>query len=199
VAALAADAAGAADELAARLPLAGDATRLLDLGGGHGLYAAALCRRHAALRATVLDLPEAIAEARRHVAASGVEDRIELAAGDLRTAAWDAEPWDAILLLDVTPHLTDADNARLLERAAAALRPGGLLCVSQPAWDAGAGPSRQLAAVSELLFFLTSGRRPPEPARLWAWLTRAGLAPIRRLALAASPRSLVLVGRARPL
>jgi len=50
--------------VARRTPVPDGATELLDIGGSHGYYSVAICRRHEALRATVLDLPEAVQHAR---------------------------------------------------------------------------------------------------------------------------------------
>ncbi len=58
-------------------------TRLVDLGGATGHLAVAACRRYTALRAVVYDLPEVVPPARELVGASGVADRVEVAAGDL--------------------------------------------------------------------------------------------------------------------
>jgi hypothetical protein len=52
-----------AAEAVRRLPVPRGATDLLDIGGSHGYYSVALCRRHEGLRAVVLDLPEAIEHA----------------------------------------------------------------------------------------------------------------------------------------
>lgn len=52
-----------APELARRLPVPKTARALLDIGGSHGYYSVALCRRHTNLRAVVLDLPEAVTAA----------------------------------------------------------------------------------------------------------------------------------------
>ena len=48
-----------ATELARRVSLPTRARAMLDIGGSHGYYAVAFCRRHPRLRATVLERPEA--------------------------------------------------------------------------------------------------------------------------------------------
>ena len=53
-------AANPAVELAKRMPVPQGATRLLDIGGSHGLYSTELCKRHPALVATILELPGAV-------------------------------------------------------------------------------------------------------------------------------------------
>src|SRR5262249_20401664 len=51
--------------------------RLLDLGCGPGTYSLAIVERNPEVRATLLDLPGPIAEARRLAAARKMEDRLE--------------------------------------------------------------------------------------------------------------------------
>ncbi|MDQ3319126.1 MAG: hypothetical protein M3515_02555 [Actinomycetota bacterium] len=49
-----------AGEAARRLPIPKGARNMLDIGGSHGYYSVALCRRHERMNAVVLDLPEAV-------------------------------------------------------------------------------------------------------------------------------------------
>jgi Dimerisation domain/O-methyltransferase domain len=49
-----------AAEVARRVPVPKGARQMLDIGGSHGYYSVALCRRHPGLRSVVLDLPQAI-------------------------------------------------------------------------------------------------------------------------------------------
>jgi hypothetical protein len=50
-------------EATKRMPVPDGAQKMLDIGGSHGYYSVALCRRHEGLRAVVLDLPEAVKQA----------------------------------------------------------------------------------------------------------------------------------------
>ena len=52
-----------AGEVAKRLPVPAGATSMLDIGGSHGYYSVCACRRYEGLRATILDLPQAIEHA----------------------------------------------------------------------------------------------------------------------------------------
>ena len=62
-----------AAEVALRMPLPKHPTRMLDVGGSHGYYSVALCRKHPGLRSVVLDLPEAIEHAAPILAREGME------------------------------------------------------------------------------------------------------------------------------
>jgi hypothetical protein len=85
---------------------------VVDVGGGNGTLLVALLQAHPDMRGVLLDLPHAIAEAKRRIADAGVEDRCEAIAGSffddvpaggdayvLRAILhdWDDEPATAIL------------------------------------------------------------------------------------------------------
>ena len=63
--------------------------RLVDVAGGHGGFAMAMCRRHPGLEATVLDLPPSAAVGRKIVAEQGFADRVDVSRGRrVRARAW---------------------------------------------------------------------------------------------------------------
>lgn len=70
--------------LVAGLPEFLSAKRLLDLGGGHGLYAIALCRKNPGLEATVFDLPPVV-DATSSFIARYAADRVSVMPGDFFT------------------------------------------------------------------------------------------------------------------
>ena len=130
----------------------------LDVAGGHGWYAAALCQRHPSLRATVIDLPGSVAVGREIMRETGMEDRVTHVEGDMFEADLGG-PHDVALrsLLQIPDHLTDEQTVALLRtRVRAALRPGGtvaILDMFQPDADQA---RRSSAAIFRLFFTLTS-------------------------------------------
>ncbi len=130
---------GAAREMASRLDLDG-ATRLLDVGGGSGAFAIALCQQAPALRATVLDLPSVVDVTRYYCGRTEVADRIDLLAGDAVHTAWPPGQ-DVVLLSYLLSALGDAEIDVVLAKAHDCLRPGGLLVVHDFMLDdTGSGP-----------------------------------------------------------
>lgn len=116
------------EEFAEKVEVPDDATRLLDVGGGHGLYAIECCRRHPALSATVFDSPEALDQARREITDAGLDDRIDVRGGDYFSDAM-GEGYDLALLCNVIHAHDGEENVRLFERVADALAPGGQIAV----------------------------------------------------------------------
>jgi 2-hydroxy-4-(methylsulfanyl)butanoate S-methyltransferase len=120
---------GAARVLAQRLDGALDGTtRLLDVGGGSGAFAIALAERAPRLRATVLDLPEVVAVARRYRDEAGLADRIALLPGDAVHTDWPPDQ-DVVLMSYLLSALPEEAIDAVLGKARAALAPGGLLLV----------------------------------------------------------------------
>ena len=68
--------------MATRLDLR-EATRLLDIGGGSGIYACSLVAHHPHLRATVFDQRPVDQIAAKLIAQRGFRDRITVQAGDM--------------------------------------------------------------------------------------------------------------------
>jgi SAM-dependent methyltransferase len=105
------------------------ATRhLLDLGCGPGTYSVAILERYPLARATLLDLPGPISEAKRLLANKPVLDRIEFVADDAmkvaRPGAFDT------LLLSNTLHMIGPEGSRaILKHCADLLAPGGRIIV----------------------------------------------------------------------
>lgn len=107
-----------------RIRLPGSPRSGLDLGGSHGLYAAALCRAHPHLTMTVLDDPRAQDAARRSLAGVAGADRVSVRPADvLRDPLPGGQ--DVILLFNLIHGFTAEQNTELLRRTLAALAPGG--------------------------------------------------------------------------
>ncbi len=70
-----------AGEIAA-LPGAGNFRRILDLGGGHGVFSLYLAQTFPRARVEILDFPDVLEHARRHIAAWEAEDRVAFLPGN---------------------------------------------------------------------------------------------------------------------
>jgi precorrin-6B methylase 2 len=103
--------------------------RLLDVGGGPGTYSIALVRQTPGLHSTVLDRPGVLEVTREIVDSHGCADRIELMPGDYLTSSF-GTGYDAVLLSGMMHRETPATCQLLLQKAFAALNPGGIVIVS---------------------------------------------------------------------
>jgi SAM-dependent methyltransferase len=180
----------------ARFVGASEPRELLDVAGGHGAFAMAMCRRFASLHATVLDLPASAAVGRRIVAEEGFAQRVSFREGDaLRDHLGDQ--LDVISAFNLLHHLTPADVQGLLGRAHAALAAGGWLVIGETEYtEPGAAPSRA-GAMSGVVYFASSGTRNYSARELAEWIAGAGFTDVRVRRAERSPWRLLYLARSR--
>jgi SAM-dependent methyltransferase len=176
-----------APELARRMPVPKGARDLLDIGGSHGYYSVALCRRHHDLHAVVLDLPEAVAAAAPLLAAEGMGARVVHRAGDALTDELGSQSYDVVLVSQLAHHFSDEQNRALARRVAQALRPGGIYVIADAFRPATPRDAGQLGALLEFYFALTSQSGTWTPEEMAGWQRDAGLRPRRPLRLRTAP------------
>ncbi len=156
-----------------------DASSLLDLGGGAGTYAIALCRRWPKLQATLLDLPIAIELARETTAKTDVHKRIALVEGDYHVDPFGG-PFDVVFASNVVHMEGEAGLKSLLKRAFDALHPGGRLVIRDMLLaDDRTGPKGAVFSLNMLL--QTEGGRCYSAGELSGWLREAGYRDVRAL------------------
>jgi 2-polyprenyl-3-methyl-5-hydroxy-6-metoxy-1,4-benzoquinol methylase len=165
--------------------------RLLDVGGGHGMYAVEFCRRHEGLTAEVLDLPEAAAHGRAIVQEAGFAERVTFREGDMRTADW-GTGYDVVLLFNVLHNATEDEAKHVVAKAFAALAPGGLVAIQESEYRETDGDLSFTAGFGELFFFIVSGARTWPEATLRGWLDGAGFSQVKTKRLWLAPAAVVM-------
>jgi SAM-dependent methyltransferase len=151
------------------------ARRLLDVGGGTGIYSVACLRKNLGLRAVVWDRPEVLKVADEFARTFGVSDRLECRAGDMfRDPVPDG--CDVMLLSNVLHDWDEPECQALLGRCAAALPPGGRLLIHDVFLNDALDGPLPVALYSAALFALTEGRAY-SAAEYRGWLRAAGLEP----------------------
>ena len=186
-------------EVARRTPVPRGARRLLDVGGAHGRFAAALVRRHPQLRATVLDLPPAVAASSALLVGEGLGSRLEHQIGDVLEVDLGEGVWDVVLASQFTHHLDDTANRELTRRVARSLRPGGVYVIQDLVRPASPSEARRmrLGALLDLYFAASSGAGTFTLSSMRAWLEQADLTPRRTRWLRTLPGMAQVVGRRR--
>jgi hypothetical protein len=182
-----------ASVVADRVPVRKNATSLLDLGGSHGLFGAAICHRHPPLRSMVIDLPQAVAEARPLARAAGIADVVTHREGDVLTADLGRDH-DVVLLANILHHFTADRIALILGRAGAASRDDATIAI----WESEA-PKRGTRATAgdaiALYFRLTSTAGAYHADEYSAWVRAAGFTGIKVTRPALSPGNVLVTGR----
>lgn len=169
--------------------------RLLDVGGGPGTHAMAMCRRHPGLEVTVVELPAAAAIGAEIVALEGFGDRIRYCSGDaLETDL--GRGYDVVTVHNVLHNLRPADCASLLRRAREALSPGGTLAVHEIERPPPGRAGTRIAGALGVLFWTLQHTRAYSARELSGWMRAAGCRRVRLKRPASAPGTVLALGRA---
>jgi ubiquinone/menaquinone biosynthesis C-methylase UbiE len=100
---------------------------VMDVGGGHGELLAAVLERNPRLRGVLFEQEHALTGAQSHFAQRGLEQRIELSAGDF----FDAVPpgADVYMMKSILHDWSDMDAARILRNFERVMAPRSRLLV----------------------------------------------------------------------
>ena len=174
------------------------ASTLLDVGGGHGLYAVELCREHPSLSATVFDTPEALAAARREIDDADLGDRMTVAAGDYLADDL-GSGYDVALLYNVIHAHDGAENRAIFERVRDSLAPGGRIAVlDQLEGSARMSVGRAGLGFVGLTYLTTLGADIHPYEDLATWLRAAGFTDVTRTAIRGAGPGNTLVQATNP-
>jgi ubiquinone/menaquinone biosynthesis C-methylase UbiE len=112
-------------------PMPGNPTAMLDIGGSHGLYCVELCKKYPTLKATILELPEAIEKARPILAKFNMGDRISYQAGNALKDDFGENRYDLVLMSSLMHHFTAEQDIEVSKKVAKALKPGGYFVIQE--------------------------------------------------------------------
>jgi 2-polyprenyl-3-methyl-5-hydroxy-6-metoxy-1,4-benzoquinol methylase len=181
--------------VARKVPVPPGAQSLLDVAGSHGLFGAAICRKHPPMRSKVIELPEALAGARSLAVSEGIDDIVEHRAGSLLEGDW-GDGYDVVLLFNILHHFLPEQIACILRKAAAALRPKGVVAV----WELErprAGSKVTVGDGAALYFALTSTGGAYHADEYSSWLRQAGFESIRLARGRLTPGKILVTAAAR--
>lgn len=185
-----------ARDLAGMLALGG-VRRTLDIGCGPGVYSAALVAREPRIEAVLLDLPRTLSVTRRLLKAHAHAGRFRYRpANFLKDSFGDAE-FDLALLSNVTHCESEANNLKLVEKAFAALKPGGRLVIHDYVSDTRLSSERFSALLAVHLLVFTGRGNVYTLAQYASWLRRKGFKNVfhRRVATGTLYPSVAVIGR----
>jgi hypothetical protein len=150
--------------------------RMLDVGGGWGQFAQAMCRVRPGLRATVLDRPEVVERGRAELNGSEYQDSIDFLPGNYLETDY-GTGYDLVLIANVLHQETADRAAELVRRSAEALTAGGRVAVVDFAIDD--ERHEHLLGALFAINMRSFGDTWTEP-NIRGWMETAGLADIDR-------------------
>ncbi len=154
-------------------------SRVLDVGGGSGVYAMAFAQAKPDLTAVVFDLPSVISITQEYVAQEELSDRVKMLAGDYEVDEF-GHGFDLVFLSAIIHSNSGSGNRRLLRKCANALKPKGQLVVQDFIVDEDrTGPPFAVLFALNMLVGTDSGDTYTE-SEVCAWMREAGLSGIGR-------------------
>ena len=169
--------------------------RMVDVAGGHGSFAMAMCRRHPGLQATVLDLPGSAQIGRRIVDREGYADRVSFAEVDVFEHGL-GSGLDVVSVFNLMHHLAPEKVLELMRLARAALRPGGCLVIGDTERPEPGADVSQVGALTGLAYYVASHARTYTLAEYSGWLREAGFSDVEVHRSDPSPWRVVIVASA---
>jgi SAM-dependent methyltransferase len=152
---------------------------ILDIGGGSGVYSAVLLGANRQATATQLDWPTVNGIAREFVGGHGVGDRFITVDGDFHTTDLGEAAHDVVIYSNIAHQESPEDNVAVFRRIRRALRPGGVLVISDFVRDA-EGRGHPFAGLFSTIMLLNTQAgaswRQPDYER---WLAEAGFTAVR--------------------
>jgi hypothetical protein len=148
-------------------PQLGERRRLLDVGGGSGIYASTMVSAHAQLRAKVLEQAPVDTIAREEILKHGLQNSVEVISGDMFGDAW-PEDTEIVLLSNVLHDWDFPEVRQLLERTSETLSSGGLVIIHEAFLNDDKTGPLPVAEYSALLMNITQGKcyTPAEYGRI---------------------------------
>jgi len=157
--------------VAAHTPVPKGGEAMLDIGGSHGLYSAAICRRNPPLRADVMELPGVIDAARAAALELGTTDLVTHIEGDIRSTSL-ARDYSVVFVGNLIHHLQLEQLPSVFEKVWDHLLPGGTVVIWDIAVDGTAGDL--VSSLFSLFFYLTSAGRCHPHSQIRIALQEAG-------------------------
>lgn len=170
-----------APRLVERIDLAG-VSRVLDVGGGSGVFAMAFARAREGVRCTVFDLPEVVPLTRRYLDEAGLADRIDTVAGDFLR---DPLPrgYDLVFLSAIVHAFSLEQNRALVRNAAESTHPGGRVILSDFVMEESRTEPAFGAFFALNMLVNTEGGDTFTESEIRSWMEEAGLTEVKRLPL----------------
>jgi SAM-dependent methyltransferase len=194
--AMEATAAATSREAVNKIPVPPGATRMLDIGGSHGLYSVALCKKHAGLTATIFDLKGAVDKAAPILAKYNMQNNVSHQIGNALTDDLGTEMYDVVVMASVAHHFTAEENVAVARKVYGALKSGGTFTILEVLRaDTIQYNGDMLSATGDFFFALTSTSGTWSEQEIKEWQKQAGFVHYKKATFLTIPGYVAITGR----
>lgn len=185
-----------AKEAVRKIPVPPGATRMLDIGGAHGLYSVALCKKHVGLSSNILDLPDAVNIAAPILETHKMGQRVVHQPGNVLTDDIGDENYDVVVMASVAHHFTKEENEIVAKKAYKALKHGGIFTIIEVLRaDAIKYNGDMLSAIGDFFFALSSTSGTWSLQEIQNWQKKAGFTLYKKSTFLTIPGYVAVTGR----
>lgn len=182
---------GDAGLLAERLNLEGTHS-ILDIGSGPGTYPVAICRKYPHISATIFDLPGTLEVTKKVVKKEGLDDRINLIAGDYNVDPLPAG-FDLTFLSNIIHSENEDTNKTLMKKVYNTLNQGGRIIIKDHIMDESL-TKPACGAIFSINMLLTTKGRDYGFHEIRGWLVGAGFVDVNLEELPPPMTSSIVIG-----
>jgi 2-polyprenyl-3-methyl-5-hydroxy-6-metoxy-1,4-benzoquinol methylase len=178
--------------------------KILDIAAGHGMFGIMFAKDDPTCRIVAQDWPKILDVTRENALAHGVADRFTFIPGDILQTDVGGD-YDLVLIPNLIHYLDRDANVRLLKKARAALKPGGLVAIAEYALNEDR-VSPLYAIFSLFVLAMTPSGEAYTVKEILSMCAEAGFGPfsvwdvpVQRLLIVANPLPAEIAASASPL
>ncbi len=175
-------------EVVKKIPVPAQATKMMDIGGSHGLYSLELCKKYPSLSSVIVDLPNAVSWVKADHESPQINNDIQYVAADILQYDAGENEYDLIIMANLAHHFTNEQNILVAQKAFRALKLGGYFVILEVLRPVQIKLNNDmLSSIGDFFFSLSSTSGTWSLEQIKGWQQKAGLQYIRKITFLSIP------------
>lgn len=184
------------DEIIRAIPAPSGKSKLLDVGGSHGLYSIYQCKKNPLLKAEILDLEPVRPYLEENVARYKMSNQVSLRVGDFMETEW-GKDYDLVFAFNIIHGMNEEDNQKFFTKAFHALKKGGSFIIFDQVkgLNGKSQLSKAVPAYLGLNLYIQTGGRTYAEQELVSMLKKASFKKVKLKKLRTPGTALLIAGK----